>query len=97
MTRKTRSIRLIAALLLGMTTALPVSAEDTPVKDAAAQAARDAKAMGKKVGKTAKKVGQDIGKASRKTFNTIRQEFRNDVIEGGPANSKPRKESGGRR
>jgi hypothetical protein len=87
---------LIAMLALAAQAPLATFAEDSPVKDAAKQAGRDAKAMGKQVGKTAKQVGQDIGKASRRTFNTIRQEFRKDALEGSPGNSPPGKNAGGR-
>lgn len=76
--RKYRLGLLVAALALVVSLPLPVHAEDTPIKDAAKQAGRDAKAAGKKIGKTAKEVGKDIGQTSKRTYKSIKNKVRKD-------------------
>lgn len=87
---------LIAIASMAIIYPAPAIAEDTPIKDAAKQAGRDAKEMGKKAGKAAKEVGKSIGQASKRTYKTIKREFRKDFIEGKPGDSTSTNNSGGR-
>ena len=88
-----KSLETIAAVLAAGAVFVAEAVQDA---SALQRFKQDARQMGKKAGKAAKEVGQGVGQGSKRTFKTIKREFRSDVIEGGPANSPPTPNRGGR-